>query len=288
MGIPRFAAWPFAVLFCVSALTAAAAQAQSAPDKLVQARLATEKTGLQRGATTWFAIELSMQPGWHTYWRNPGDSGLATSVKWTLPDGVVAGPIVWPRPDRFMAQSIAGYGYKDRMALLVPIRMPAQFTPDKARIGAAVSWLACAETCIPGSKTLELSLPVRTQSAAPNPAEKKLFVQVRQRLPQAAPFQASFTLSNDQIRIAIPRNAVAESGKPVVQFYPFDGTIIDHSAPQPVYVDGERIDLMLLRSPISTGRLDRLDGLLIVQDSGAQPRAFELSVRPAATAGQRP
>src|SRR5262249_33492658 len=140
--------------------TANATAADDAGKALVRARLLAETTALQRNHDGWLAVELSIEPGWHVYWRNPGDAGLATSVKGKLPAGVTAGPMAWPQPERFSARSIVGYGYRERVALLAPLKVPSRFAPETLTIEAAVSWLACAEVCIPGGQTLKLTVPV--------------------------------------------------------------------------------------------------------------------------------
>ncbi len=84
------------------------------------------------GSTVWVAIRQKIAPGWHTYWRNPGDSGLATSLSWKLPKGVTAGESQWPVPERFTTGPIVNFGYKDEAILLVPLTI----APD-AVIGAA-------------------------------------------------------------------------------------------------------------------------------------------------------
>lgn len=177
------------------------------PEGLVRARLVAESTSLQRHQRGWLAVQLTIKPGWHTYWRNPGDSGLATSIKWTVPQGLTTGPIVWPRPERFVSRSIVGYGYTADVALLATVTLPARFASDRITIGASVSWLACSDICIPGSETLKLTLPVSNTAPKADPAQIGLFAKTRRRIPQPAPFEATFTMDRDQIRLRLPRAA---------------------------------------------------------------------------------
>ena len=87
----------------------------------VAARLVPESAGISPGTTLWVDLHLDIAPGWHTYWRNPGDSGLPTELAWTLPAGFTAGDIVWPVPERFVVGTLGNYGYRDAVDLLVPI-----------------------------------------------------------------------------------------------------------------------------------------------------------------------
>ena len=73
------------------------------------------------GSTIMAGIEMTMDDGWHTYWRNPGAAGIPTSVKWNLPKGVIAGAILWPVPEKFLSLGSTGYGYKNTTMLLVPL-----------------------------------------------------------------------------------------------------------------------------------------------------------------------
>lgn len=258
------------------------------PQDLVLARLVAEKTSLQRHRSAWLAVELTMKPGWHTYWRNPGDAGLATEIKWTLPRGVTAGPITWPRPERFVARSIVGYGYRKQVALLTAVKLPARFAADRISIEAAVSWLACADICIPGSKTLKLELPVSDAVPRTDPAQRRLFAEARRRIPQPAPFEATFVMDREQIRLSFPKAVFPDAGKGSAAFYPFDSGLIEHAASQTVVLDKDRIELILQRSPVSIGEIGRLDGLLIVEESAAETvksRAFDVFARRAASAG---
>ena len=236
-----------------------------AAESLVRARLIAESTSLQRDRSAWLAIQLTMKPGWHTYWRNPGDSGLATSIKWTLPRGVTIGTTVWPRPGRFVSRSIVGYGYSADVALLTKVTVSAGFASDRVSAGASVSWLACSEICIPGAEALKLTLPVSDTAPEPDPAQVSLFAKTRSRIPQPAPFEATFTMDHDRIQLRFPRTAAPGVGKLNAAFYPFDSSLIDHAAPQSVLQDKQRVELTLRRSPVSGDQLGTLDGLLIVE-----------------------
>lgn len=253
-----------------------------APENLVRARLVAESTSLQRQRSGWLAVELTIKPGWHTYWRNPGDSGLATSIKWMLPQGVATGPTVWPRPERFVSRSIVGYGYSAHVALLAKVTVPARFASDRIVIGASVSWLACSDICIPGSETLKLSLPVSNAVPKADSAQVSLFARTRPRIPRPAPFEATFTMDQDQIRLHFPRAAVSGVGKLSAAFYPFDSSLIDHGAPQAVVQHKQRIELTLRRSPASSDQLGALDGLLVVEEraeGNVKSNAFDVFAR---------
>ena len=83
-------------------------------------RLIPETRDIAPGDSVWMAVRLRMKEHWHTYWRNPGDTGLPTEIKWTLPSGFTAGPIQWPVPSRMPYADLMNYGYENEVVLLQP------------------------------------------------------------------------------------------------------------------------------------------------------------------------
>ena len=115
-------------LWLAVALSAAAAfSAIAAPVKTphVEAELVAGDTALVPGTAMPVALRLKMEAGWHTYWRNPGDSGLPTTLAWTLPAGVDAGPIEWPAPQLLPVGPLANFGYEGEVLLLTQLKPAA-------------------------------------------------------------------------------------------------------------------------------------------------------------------
>jgi thiol:disulfide interchange protein DsbD len=144
------------------AFGAAAAGAVAAPvaTEEVEAELVAERTAASPGATLTVALRLKIIPGWHTYWRNPGDSGEPTALDWTLPAGWKAGAIQWPAPRRMPAGPLLNFGYEGEALHLVDIAVPAD-AQGIASLRARASWLVCnPELCIPEAADLSLDVPV--------------------------------------------------------------------------------------------------------------------------------
>jgi thiol:disulfide interchange protein DsbD len=155
----------------------------------VAADLIPERASIQPGSTLWVALRLRPPEGWHTYWSNPGDSGLATTIAWTLPIGLSAGPISWPRPERLLLGPLAIYAYEDVAVLLIPIKIPAQFSQNQqVTLSADASWVVCKDVCIPEQTTLKLVLPVAEHPAPVDPSVAALFSNARAKLPQLSPW----------------------------------------------------------------------------------------------------
>lgn len=129
----------------------------------VVARLITdvEIAGVERPITA--GVHLDVEPGWHVYWRYPGDAGRATQVQWRLPEGAKASPMIWPAPLKFSEQggALTTYGYADEQLLVSTITPPAGVAiGGEIPIQADVEWLVCREKCIPGRASLSRTLTV--------------------------------------------------------------------------------------------------------------------------------
>ena len=149
------------VLFLLASATGCQpAAAQEAPK--VHARLVAEDTAIAPGGTITVALEEKIAPGWHTYWKNPGDAGAPTDIQWTLPHGWKAGAIQWPRPKRLPVGPLMDYGYEGTPWLLTTLTAPAD-AKGPVTISAHASWLVCQQICMPEDATLTLSLPVGPQ-----------------------------------------------------------------------------------------------------------------------------
>jgi thiol:disulfide interchange protein len=127
--------------------------------------------GLVPGATVWAGLRLIHQPHWHTYWKNPGDSGLPTQLQWTLPPGIVAGDIAWPMPQKLRIGTLANYGYEGTVLLPVPLTITPDWKPGLLGNGDATlklqaSWLVCRQECIPEEGSFTLQLASRSSTAA--------------------------------------------------------------------------------------------------------------------------
>ena len=100
------------------------------------------------GDTIWVGVDLQMEPGWHTYWKNPGAARhQPAKIEWELPPGVRPGDIQWPLPEKLPPVEVTTYGYNDEVMLLVPLKLDAGLNPGPLDLKAKVSWLECKEQC---------------------------------------------------------------------------------------------------------------------------------------------
>ena len=191
-------------LFLMLALlaTSIGARAESVRTDHIEAELIAENTALKPGEN-WVALRLKPDEGWHTYWKNPGDTGIPTQLNWTLPKGVTAGPIQWPYPQLHKLGGLAYFGYGDETLHLVQITLPANWPMARqVDLQAEAKWLVCADVCIPGKAELSLILP-----ASPSPAADdrwtSLFADARAHLPVAAPWKAQFSVDGSDFTLGL-------------------------------------------------------------------------------------
>jgi thiol:disulfide interchange protein DsbD len=233
----RFARGLLAALVLISALPLLA-RAQPVKTPHVIAELVAERSAIEPGQSLQIGLRLQHEPHWHTYWRNPGDSGLPTSMRWTLPFGAEAGDIEWPAPKRLPIGPLVNFGYEGEVLL------PLVFTaPPRARPGSTLTlqadarWLVCKDVCIPESAVLTLVLPVvgGAQSAdgitAGSTAHSALFERTRNEQPvPIAGWTVDSQLAGSDLLVSFARaagTARSSGAPPVVHVFPYAEQLVD-------------------------------------------------------------
>lgn len=249
-------------------------------------QLIPEVTAIQPGTPFTVAIYFQMEPGWHNYWQNAGDSGLPTEVEWDLPEGFEAGEIQWPYPERIELFPLVDYGYSHEVALLVEITPPAELRPgSSARLSAEVSWLICKEVCLPASGGVETLLPVVDDAPTLDPRWTRLFAETRADLPRRAEgWEARAEVTPDGYRLQVYRAGEGEGPVPdSVLFFAGQKSVLAHAKPQPLTRSGDTLTLSLPGSPYATRPTHVLQGVLMAHGpqgwtAGTDLRAMEIDV----------
>jgi len=194
-----------ALLLCVAAIAKAAfAQAlPAASGEHVHVALIAEQTALVPGERTWVGLRLKHEPHWHTYWINPGDSGLPTKLAWQVPAGIKPGDIAWPAPQRFDVGGLYNFGYAGEIVLPVPVQVGTDARPGATvRLELEARWLVCREECVPGRKRLTLTLPVATHAGI-DPRTRKAFAAAHAAQPVASSWTGAARLDGDQVVVTL-------------------------------------------------------------------------------------
>ena len=185
--------------------------------------------GVAAGKPLWLALKIEHQPHWHTYWKNPGDSGLPTTLQWTLPAGVAAGSIQWPTPGRLPIGPLMNYGYEGTLLLPVAVTVPAGFNSDSLAVKLRAEWLVCKDVCIPEGGDFVLQLPARAATAG----HAALFEATRAAQPQAvAGTQATAAVEGSDLVLQVAGLPAAWQGR-TLGFLP-ETTGVIHNAAVPV------------------------------------------------------
>jgi thiol:disulfide interchange protein DsbD len=274
-------------LALVSAPAAAQAPAAAVPaarvvTPQVTAELIAESAGIQPGGTVHVALRQTIKPGWHTYWRNPGDSGEATRISWTLPAGWSTGEIVWPAPERQPIGPLVNYGYSREVLLPVPVTAPPDARPgDVVRLRVDAFWLVCEEVCIPESGALLLELPVTAGAPGPNPRGGRQVARTVAAAPRPAALDAGVRLEAGGLKLAVAGPALRATPAAGAYFFPFEGTVIDHAKPQAVERGPEGLTLTLTPGyglQAGGGLAGPVEGVLAVDG-----QAYQISAKPGAS-----
>ena len=248
----------------------------------VKVRLVSEVVSIQAGKPFTVALQMSMAPSWHTYWKNPGDSGMPTKIVWTLPDGFKAGDLQWPIPARAVDAGLALYGYERSATFLTEITPGPDLPKGRFTVAAKVSWLECRDICIPGKASLEVSLPAANPLAKPalDPASKGLFAEARASMPRtSAALKASHAVEGGRLILRVEGPAL-KIGRPL-EFFPETPGLIEAAEPQTVARAGTGWTISMKRAANAPALPSGLRGVLITSVASRRA-AFDLVAAPVA------
>lgn len=232
----------------------------------VQAELlAHAPQGVVPGQPLWVGLQITHQPDWHTYWKNPGDSGLPTELTWQLPAGLDVGDIAWPVPHKIAIGNLANYGYEGTVLLPVPVTVSSTFAPGplakEITIQLRASWLVCRKECIPEEGEFTLQLPVRSTTALHGALFERALKAQPEPLPPAPPGSArEARIDGDALQVRVPGLPAALRGK-VLDLYPETPEVIHNAAPWPQQWEG---DVWTARIPLAEQRSNSPSTLPVV------------------------
>jgi thiol:disulfide interchange protein DsbD len=248
----------------------------------LEAELVAETAGVAPGGLAYIAIRQDIQKGWHTYWRNPGDSGEATSAKWTLPSGWSVGDWVWPAPQRLPLGPLMNYGYTSQVLLPVSLNVPASAKPGtKEVLKADITFLVCADICVPEQAKLQIPLQVVSGSPPTDPKWGSAIDKVLMDAPKASGLEVAVafagTGADRVLKLGVTGDAVKGVDLTHAYFFPYDAKTVDHAAKQPIEKgpDGLTLTLKPGDQTVNAKDVPSLDGVLSL---GGQ--AYEVAGKP--------
>jgi thiol:disulfide interchange protein DsbD len=269
------------LLVSAAAPFAAASSPKPLPDFAdaphLRVQLVIPEDAIYPGGSNAVGLYFKLEPGWHIYWKNAGDSGEPPHIKWTLPDGVTAGPMQFPAPRRLPLGPLMDFGYEDEVLFPLKLEVAPTVKEGKALLHAKVDWLVCREVCIPGKVELETMLqllPSAPPSNIGSALDSDLMTRLAAGLPKPLPanFKAVFQPTKDGFRLAV------ETGKKERQavFFPADQDILDNPAKQKVIPTSKGLILELTKDASLKSAPAQLSGVLELSGN----RAYEMTAQP--------
>lgn len=254
------------------------AQARSlAPHLSVQ--LVIPPAQIYPGQSFTAGLYFKLDPGWHVYWTNAGDSGEPPAIKWNLPSGITSGPMQFPAPRRLPLGPLMDFGYENEVLFPMPLHVAPDFkaAASTVKLGGKVSWLVCREVCLPGSSTLFVDRPALRHAPGTIdviPAEQQLLARFRNTLPEPLPpgDVAKFQSTPKGFTLAVKTGRRERSA----EYFPFDQNIIANAAPQPVKLLPNGIEISLTKDEGLKVTPRQLHALLVLGDG----RAYEIHATP--------
>lgn len=223
------------------------ARAQSVTTARTEATLLSDVATIASGKPFWAVLHIRLNEGWHTYWKNPGDSGTSPILNWTLPAGFSAGEIAYMPPERLPTGPLMDYGYNHDAYYLIPITPPALVNDHATMIlMLKAQWLVCKDICVPEKAQFSLTLPGTAQGAEPAPsADAQLIDALVRKLPVKLAQPSSFVAENGVVRFSVKLPQAVETSPKSIQFFPVTDGIISNLAPQESELKGDTIAFTL-------------------------------------------
>jgi len=247
-----------------------------------QARLILSAEAVRPGETVLAGVLLKMPPGWHTYWKNPGDSGAATKIDWQLADGIRAGEIQWPAPEKFTIAGLTTYVYQDEVLLIVPMTLADNVSAGPKELKAQLSWLECERVCLPGKGEVKAVLEVGATSKPSG--EIFLFDAWKKKLPRKeSSIEAGAWWEKEADRGSRPRPVVLEVAlRDAEDFFPYPGKTFEiQAATEKLGANGDKVRLRKIVKKFEGDWPSQLQGIVLGKEKGGQ--AIEVNVPIAAT-----
>jgi len=235
----------------------------------VNVGLTTEVKSIQPGRSFSVGLFFELEKDWHTYWLNPGDSGLPVAISWKLPPGFSHGDIQWPYPTRLGTDSVVNFGYEEEVLLITDIKAPPDAKiGETIKIEANVEWLVCKEECLPGQALLTLSLPVDTKVPAFDLVWKEKFTDTRKKLPVLSQdWSIHAIIDKDHVFLQITQPQWFENDIEKILFFPEQAELFDYSTPQIVKNNDNGYAVQVKLSALAQKIPSALEGVLVSDQS---------------------
>ncbi|MCA9520775.1 MAG: hypothetical protein KC609_07375, partial [Myxococcales bacterium] len=210
-------------------------------------------------------IHQRIETHWHTYWKNPGDSGLAPTARWSAPPSITVDPLRWPTPRRIRVKHLANYGYESDVLLIAPARVAPSLEGSDVTLQVEFSWLVCREECIPGKANLTLRLLIARGDRPPTPANTALFATFHDRMPRdASGIGTKLFERGERLELVVDRLPLM-TGERVIAFLPATPEVVHNAEKERIKLDKGILRVDLAKNEYFQRPRGSVEGVLVAQ-----------------------
>ena len=249
----------------------------------VKVELIQEEETIQPGRPFWVALHLTIEEGWHVYWKNPGDAGMPLKIEWNLPSGFEAGPLQWPFPAQFTTADMMGFGYENQVVLLSQITPASNLDEGSLHpIKAQIEWLVCSSTmCLPGAGDANFSARAEQKEPSLRQELAALFQEARTKLPSTE-IKVTTKRKKGAVEFEVADLEHVAGNGPIVgaSFFPEEADLIDSTIPPKITCGGKnKCQVSLKGKEVVGAPIQQLKGVLVLhmqQEGVEQVKAIDI------------
>ncbi len=240
-------------------------------------KIIPERSTIKPGDEITLATQINLSDHWHSYWRNPGDSGLPVAIKWDLPKGFEISDISWPTPDKISYDILINYGYYNQVTLLQTLKVPTNLPQGKINLKATFEILVCSDICVPEYNEVSLSLNDPANLHIDNSG---IINAARSKLPRAIKGQFSFRDEEGKLHLSfVPENDAILSNVTAdnTEFFAHDWGILKHAAPALVTIEDGKLIIAHERGAELIDPEKMLGGVLVIKGEIGQNQGYAIT-----------
>jgi thiol:disulfide interchange protein DsbD len=248
---------------------------------VAKARILSNGYSADKDSSIQIGVLIELANGWHIYWKNPGDSGIPTSVECNIPSDIQATQLQWPIPKAFEFEGLVSYGYEDQVLFITDIFLPKNDKTQIINITAIIKSLLCRDICIPFDTLINFTINLQEDYSADG-TTKKLFEQTKKSLPTKADSKGlSAKIKSEQIYLRIDKSSDYYLHNSLMNFIPYENGLFKNTLSQNLVRENNYIELVLEADPFRTKVPKELYGLLISNSNingSISSEAFEIKI----------
>lgn len=268
----------FALALSALVIFMSSAKAQSyefSDEKLLYVEGLASSPTLQPGETIWIGVKQIIRPHWHTYWKNPGDSGSPPEIMWDLPEGFEVSEIYYPTPKKLPYGPLLNYGYDGEAILLQKLTAPKNLPDGKITLKADTAILVCQDECVPSFGKVEITF----NGAQQNAAQTEEIDNALKALPQEIDWSATSTEKDGFFILSLNANELPDDLAGDITdaaLYPDEWGIIESAEPTSVTKENNHIIISQKRGDRKLSDVKTISGVITLKTTNGAQHSYAL------------